>query len=78
MADKSELLQYALTETGVSAQQALMIGDRSHDAVGAKNNGIDFIGALYGYGSAAEFKASGFSRWVTQAYELLPKITGDR
>ena len=78
LADKSELLKYALAETSISPQQALMIGDRSHDAVGAKNNGMDFIGALYGYGSVAEFKASGFSRWVTQAYELLPKITGDR
>jgi phosphoglycolate phosphatase len=55
-----------------------MIGDRSHDAVGAKNNGMDFIGALYGYGSAAEFKASGFARWVTSPAELLPKIAGDR
>ena len=78
LADKSELLKYALAETSISPQHALMIGDRSHDAVGAKNNGMDFIGALYGYGSVAEFKASGFSRWVTQAYELLPKITGDR
>jgi len=78
LADKSELLQYALAETGVNAQQSLMIGDRSHDAVGAKNNGIDFIGALYGYGSAAEFRASGFARWVTSPAELLPKIAEDR
>ena len=78
LADKSELLQYALAATGISPQQALMIGDRSHDAVGAKNNGMDFIGALYGYGSAAEFKASGFARWVTSPAELLPKIAGDR
>ncbi|MBL6815428.1 MAG: HAD hydrolase-like protein [Pseudomonadales bacterium] len=77
LADKSELLQYALAATGIRAQQALMIGDRSHDAVGAKNNGMDFVGALYGYGSAAEFKASGFARWVTQPSELPPTITGD-
>ena len=78
LADKSELLRYALAETGVSPQRALMIGDRSHDAVGAKNNGMDFIGALYGYGSEAEFEASGYARWATQDSELLPKITGDR
>ena len=78
LADKSALLRYALAETGVSPQRALMIGDRSHDAVGAKNNGMDFIGALYGYGCEVEFEASGFARWVTQASELLPKITGDR
>ena len=28
-----------------------MIGDRSHDIVGAKKNGMDGIGVLYGYGS---------------------------
>ncbi len=28
-----------------------MIGDRSHDMVGAKNNGMKGIGVLYGYGS---------------------------
>ena len=78
LADKSALLRYALAETGVSPQRALMIGDRSHDAVGAKNNSMDFIGALYGYGCESEFEASGFARWVTQASELLPKITGER
>ena len=78
LADKSALLRYALAETDVSPQRALMIGDRSHDAVGAKNNGMDFIGALYGYGCEIEFEASGFARWVTQASELLPEITGDR
>ena len=31
-----------------------MIGDRSHDMVGAKNNGMQGIGVLYGYGSRDE------------------------
>ena len=31
-----------------------MIGDRSHDMVGAKNNGMKGIGVLYGYGSRDE------------------------
>ncbi|MGH1551925.1 HAD hydrolase-like protein [Streptomyces sp. L7] len=28
-----------------------MIGDRSHDVVGARANGLTAIGVLYGYGS---------------------------
>jgi phosphoglycolate phosphatase len=36
LADKSELLAHALSQTGVDAQGALMIGDRRHDAVGAQ------------------------------------------
>ena len=45
LADKSDLLAHALSQTGIDAGGALMIGDRSHDAVGARNNGMDFIGA---------------------------------
>ena len=41
-----------------------MIGDRMHDAQGAASNGMDFIGALYGYGNVAEYQQHGFSRWV--------------
>jgi phosphoglycolate phosphatase len=32
----------------------VMVGDRAHDVVGAKNNRIDSIGVSYGYGSRAE------------------------
>ena len=36
-----------------------MIGDRSHDMVGAKNNGMKRIGVLYGYGSREELIGAG-------------------
>ena len=36
-----------------------MIGDRSHDIVGAKNNGMKGIGVLYGYGSRDELLQAG-------------------
>ena len=38
----------------VDPSRTLMIGDRSHDMVGAKNNGMKAIGVLYGYGSRSE------------------------
>ena len=38
--DKSHLLEYALKETSVDPAKTLMIGDRSHDMIGAKNNGM--------------------------------------
>ena len=38
---------------------SLMIGDRSHDMVGAGNNGIKGIGVLYGYGSRDELIGAG-------------------
>ena len=36
-----------------------MVGDREHDVKGAARNGLPCIGALYGYGSAAELHAAG-------------------
>jgi phosphoglycolate phosphatase len=56
---KSDLLEYALRETSVDPARAVMIGDRSHDIVGAKNNGIKGIGVLYGYGSKDELVGAG-------------------
>jgi phosphoglycolate phosphatase len=57
--DKSHLLQYALKETSVDPARAIMIGDRSHDIVGARNNGMSAIGVLYGYGSRHELTEAG-------------------
>jgi len=36
-----------------------MIGDRSFDALGARAVGIPAIGALWGYGDAAELSGAG-------------------
>jgi phosphoglycolate phosphatase len=57
--DKSRLLEYALREVSVDPAKTLMIGDRSHDMVGAKNNGMKGIGVLYGYGSRDELLEAG-------------------
>jgi phosphoglycolate phosphatase len=57
--DKSDLLAYALRETSVDPARTVMIGDRSHDMVGARNNGMAGIGVLYGYGSQAELLEAG-------------------
>ena len=57
--DKSHLLEYALEQTSVDPAKTLMIGDRSHDMVGAKNNGMKGIGVLYGYGSRDELLEAG-------------------
>ena len=57
--DKSHLLEYALKQASVDPAKTLMIGDRSHDMVGAKNNGMTGIGVLYGYGSRDELLQAG-------------------
>ena len=57
--DKSDLLEYALKEAAVDPSRTLMIGDRSHDMVGARNNGMKGIGVLYGYGNRDELTQAG-------------------
>src|SRR5215212_7456682 len=57
--DKTDLLSYALQSSGVNPTEAMMVGDRSHDMVGARNNGMTAVGVLYGYGSEEELLEAG-------------------
>lgn len=57
--DKTELLGYGLREARVDPLQAIMIGDRSHDMIGARNNAMTAVGVLYGYGSKEELLGAG-------------------
>ncbi len=57
--DKGELLAYLLAQEDIKAQDAVMIGDRKHDIIGAKKNDMRGIGVCWGYGSISELKAAG-------------------
>jgi phosphoglycolate phosphatase len=69
--DKRDLLRYALDEARVEASSAIMIGDRSHDVVGARTNGMTAIGVLYGYGTEAELRDAGAHHICAAHPELL-------
>ncbi|MDN5004084.1 HAD family hydrolase [Bradyrhizobium sp. GCM10027634] len=69
--DKRDLLRYALDEAKVDAGSAVMIGDRSHDVVGARTNGMTAIGVLYGYGTEAELRDAGAHHICAAHPELL-------
>jgi phosphoglycolate phosphatase len=60
--DKTDLIAYALTQTGADPARSVMVGDRRHDMIGALNNGVTPIGALWGYGSAIELRDAGCTR----------------
>ena len=54
---KSDIIHYALNNCNISDKPlAIMIGDREHDIIGAKDNGLDSIGVLFGYGTYNELK----------------------
>jgi len=57
---KSEVIKYALESCNIiDFSKAIMIGDREHDIIGAKEVGIKSIGVLYGYGDRNELEKAG-------------------
>lgn len=72
--NKEELIERALGICKVPRERAVMIGDTRFDAQGAAAAQVDFIGALYGYGTEEEMRAFGPCRFVQAVPELLPMI----
>jgi len=69
--DKGEVIHYALEELKVTGfENAVMVGDREHDIIGAKNAGIMSVGVLYGYGGRAELEEAGADYIVRDIGEL--------
>lgn len=71
--DKTELIAHALhvlNMSGTAAIDVVMVGDRSHDMLGALNNGVRGIGVLYGYGSRMELQAAGAEAVIEVPGEL--------
>ena len=62
LGDKTELIAHVLDAEGIAPGEAVMIGDRKFDIVGAKNHGIRTIGVLWGYGSEQELREAGADR----------------
>ena len=57
---KADVIRYALDSFGIKdLKNAIMIGDREQDVLGAHTCGLDSIGVLYGYGSRQEHESAG-------------------
>lgn len=55
--EKKDVVRFALEDSGVNDPKcAIMVGDRMHDIIGARENGLDTIAVTFGYGSEEEFK----------------------
>jgi phosphoglycolate phosphatase len=57
--DKAYLVARLLREEGLDPAESAMIGDREHDIIAARRNGLRAVGVAYGYGSRAELNAAG-------------------
>jgi len=72
-ADKSDLLATALAAIDVGCDTT-MVGDRSHDIVGARNNGMRAIGVTYGYGTPEELETAGAAAVAASPAEIAPLL----
>ncbi len=72
--DKQEIIHELLSEFHLQADQTLMVGDRKFDILGAKANGLNAIGVLYGFGSKAELTAAGALHLAEKPLDILNYI----
>ena len=73
--DKTSLLAHGLGVTGALAESSLMVGDRSYDVIGAKNNGMKVVGAIYGYGGNTELIEAGADALISDVIALSSAVT---
>jgi phosphoglycolate phosphatase len=57
--DKADLIAHILERESIDPSDAIMIGDREHDMIGAGKNAVAGLGVLWGYGSQEELEAAG-------------------
>lgn len=70
--EKSDIVAKVLSDLGdVPKSEMIMIGDREHDIIGAKNNGIESIGIKYGFAEIGEFEEAGANYIVENVEELV-------
>ena len=57
---KGDVIRYVLEANQIKdLSSVMMVGDRENDILGAKQNGLEAIGVLYGYGDREELEAAG-------------------
>lgn len=69
--DKTSLISHILQTELLASSEVAMIGDREHDMIGAKQNGISAFGVLWGYGMKDELKKSGARVLLKTPQELV-------
>ena len=53
---KSDLIRLCAADIGAACNECVMVGDTEHDARGAEEAGVSFIGVSYGFGNHTEMR----------------------
>ncbi len=74
MTDKAQVIAQVLRQLGdPPKEEVVMIGDRENDVLGAKKNGLETVGAGYGYAVPGELEAAG-AEFIVPTVEALEKL----
>lgn len=77
--NKGDLIAYVLSAEGqgmrLRPDETWMIGDRKHDVLGARRNGVHAAGVLWGYGSREELAAAGAEHFFASMGEIVSAFT---
>ncbi len=71
---KADVIAFALDTLGVDAANAVMVGDRAQDVVGARAHGVRSIGVRWGYAEPDELETAGADTIVGSPSELLAAV----
>ena len=56
---KAEIFRRIMTDWNLPPSETVVVGDREHDILAARANGLAAVAVLYGYGSRAELASAG-------------------
>jgi phosphoglycolate phosphatase len=56
LSEKEDIIKHIIQNYRLNKNDTIMVGDRKYDLIGARKNGIDCIGVLYGYGTLEELE----------------------
>lgn len=73
--EKADVIRYALEISGIEDKsEAIMIGDRKYDILGAKENGLESIGVLFGFGDHKELAEAGANYIADSVEDILKYV----
>ena len=71
---KGDLIAHILRQEKLSPRAAIMVGDREHDVIGARANGVPCLGVTYGYGGGMELDDAGAAALCDRPEEIASAV----
>ncbi len=74
LSTKAAVIKYVMDTLGINEPSTcIMVGDREHDVIGARNCGLECVGVLFGYGTREEL-ARANANYIVDSVSTLAKL----